>query len=196
MRPPLRTTGKALPVFTVRLTENAELRPLEPWQAPEFLEHMDRARAHTDPWIPWASRSTDLESARATLQGYADRQASDTGRIYGIWLDGVLVGGVMYVSFSTTSGNCEIGAWTEPAGEGHGLITAGVRLLLDYALVTRGLHRAEWLCSTVNARSGAVAQRVGMKLDGVLREWFPHNGVRHDKEVWSMLAPEWPAVRG
>ncbi|MEV7779950.1 GNAT family protein [Kitasatospora sp. NPDC088351] len=178
-------------MFAVPLAENAELRPLEPWQAAEFLAHIDRARAHTDPWIPWASRSTDLDSARATLQGYADRQAADTGRIYGIWLDGTLVGGVMFVHFSADAGNCEIGVWTEPAGEGRGLVGAAVRHLIDYAFGTRGLHRVEWYSSSANARSRAVAQRMGMKLDGTLREFFLHNGVRHNKEVWSILAPEW-----
>ncbi|MFH9354480.1 GNAT family N-acetyltransferase [Kitasatospora sp. NPDC017646] len=181
-------------MFSVPLAENAELRPLEPWQAPEFLAHIDRARAHTDPWIPWATFSTDLDSARATLQRYADRQATDSGRIFGIWQDGTLVGGVMFVHFDTKSGNCEIGAWTEPAGEGRGLITAAVRLLLDYAFTTRGLHRAEWWCSAVNARSRAVAERLGMRRDGVLREWILHNGVRLDKEIWAILAPEWAAT--
>ncbi|MFJ2865501.1 GNAT family N-acetyltransferase [Kitasatospora sp. NPDC087314] len=178
-------------MFAVPLAENAELRPLEPWQAAEFLAHIDRARAHTDPWIPWATRSTDLASARATLQRYADQQAADTGRIYGIWLDGTLVGGVMFVAFGVESGNCEIGVWTEPAGAGRGLVTAAVRHLLDYAFVIRGLHRAEWWTTSDNAPSRAAAQRVGMKLDGVLREFFLHNGVRHDMEVWSLLAAEW-----
>lgn len=72
-------------MYAIPLTNNAELRPLEPRQSAEFLAHIDRARPNTDPWIPWASRSTDLESARATLQTYADKQAADTERIYGIW---------------------------------------------------------------------------------------------------------------
>ncbi|MFJ9609810.1 GNAT family N-acetyltransferase [Kitasatospora sp. NPDC101176] len=180
-------------MFAVPLAENAELRPLEPWQAAEFLTHVDRARAHTDPWIPWATRSTDPASAHATLQRYADQQAADHGRIYGIWLDGTLVGGVMFVAFDTEAGNCEIGVWTEPAGEGHGLVTAAVRRLLDYAFVTRGLHRAEWWTSTDNTRSRAAAQRLGMTLDGVLREQSLYRGVRRDMEIWSLLASEWAA---
>lgn len=118
--------------------------PLEPWQAPEFLAHIDRARAHTDPWIPWATYSTDLDSARATLQSYADKQAADRGRIFGIWREGTLVGGVMFVHFDAAAGTCEIGVWSEPAGEGHGLVTAAARHLLTHAFTTRGLHRAEW----------------------------------------------------
>ncbi|AUG80036.1 hypothetical protein CFP65_5328 [Kitasatospora sp. MMS16-BH015] len=179
-------------MYAIPLAPGAELRPLEPWQAAEFLAHIDRGRATIDPWIPWASRSTDLDSARATLQGYADRQATDTGRIYGIWLEGTLVGGVMFVSFNAPSGNCEIGVWTEPAGEGKGLISAAVRHLIDYAFLERGLHRIEWWNTTDNLRSRAVAERMGMHLDGVLREYYLHNGVRHDEELWSLLRHEWP----
>ncbi|WP_042382447.1 GNAT family N-acetyltransferase [Streptacidiphilus melanogenes] len=179
-------------MYAVALAPDAELRPLDPWQAEEFLAHIDRAREGIDPFIPFAARNTDLESARATLQGYADRQAQDTGRIYGIWLDGTLVGGVMFVRFDAAAGNCEIGVWSEPAGQGRGLVTAAVRRLLAYAFEERGMYRAEWWSSTRNERSRAVAQRLGMTLDGTLRQYYPHNGVRHDKEIWSMLASEWP----
>ena len=183
--------GYAAPVFKVELGGGAELRPLEPWQAEEFLAHMDRARDTVDPWIPWASNSTDLESARATLQRYADNQARDAGRIYGIWLDGVLVGGVMFVRFDTRSGVCEVGCWLEPAGTGRGLITRSIELLIDWAFTVRGLHRVEWHCRPDNVASAAVARRVGMTHEATLRADFPWKGVRHDTQIWAVLAPEW-----
>jgi ribosomal-protein-serine acetyltransferase len=177
-------------MFSVPLGAGAELRPLEPWQAEEFLEHMDRARATVDPWIPWASVSTDLASARVTLQRYADLAARDAGRLYGIWLDGTLVGGTMFVAFDATSGICEVGCWLEPAGQGRGLITDAARMLVDWALRTRGLHRVEWHCRPDNTASSNVARRLGMRLEGVLRESYPYAGVRHDMEIWALLASD------
>ena len=32
-----------------------------------------------------------------------------------------------------------------------------------------------------------------MTCDGVLRENYLYLGVRHDSEIWSVLAPEWRA---
>jgi RimJ/RimL family protein N-acetyltransferase len=176
-------------VFAIDLGGGAELRPLEPWQAEEFLAHMDRARATVDPWIPWASMSTDLKSATATLQRYADLAARDAGRIYGIWLDGMLVGGTMFVAFNAAEGRCEIGCWLEPAGTGRGLITRAVALLIDWAIVRRGLHRVEWRCRPDNMASANVARRLGMQLDGVLRAEFLYRGVRYDTQVWALTAP-------
>jgi RimJ/RimL family protein N-acetyltransferase len=178
-------------VFAITLDDGAELRPLEPWRAEEFLAHLDRARAAIDPWIPWASMNTDLDSARATLQRYADMAASDAGRVYGIWLDGTLVGGTMFVSFDATARTCEIGCWLEPTAQGRGLVTRAVGHLLDWAVRERGIHRIQWLTRPDNTASSNVARRLGMRLDGVLREDWTYLGVRHSTEVWSLLAPEW-----
>ena len=182
-------------MFAIDLGGGAELRPLEPWQAPEFLAHMDRAREHVDPWIPWASLSTDLESATATLQRYADKQAQDAGRIWGIWLDGTLVGGTMFVTFDARGGVCEAGCWLEPAATGRGLITRSVRLTLDWAFRVRGMYRVEWRCRPDNTASSNVARRLGMSLDGVLRGAFLYGGVRHDTQLWAITAPEWNAAQ-
>ncbi|WP_331749102.1 MULTISPECIES: GNAT family protein [unclassified Streptomyces] len=179
-------------MFTLPLGDTARLRPLEPRHAQEFLAHIDRARPHVDPWIPWATFSTDLASATAVLQRYADKQAQDTARIYGVWLDGTLVGGVMFTRFDSASGVCEVGCWLEAAGEGRGLVTRACRALIDWAFSERGMSRVEWWASAGNTRSIEVARRLGMTRDGVLRKHTAYRGVRRDIEVWSVLSDEWP----
>ncbi|MEU0990040.1 GNAT family protein [Streptomyces sp. NPDC005953] len=171
--------------------ESAHLRPLEPWQASEFLAHMDRGRQYIGTYIGLPDVVTDAESARAFLRSYADKQAADTGRIYGIWLDGTLVGGVLFRTFDATTGTCEAGCWLEPSAVGRGLVTQAVRTIVDWAVEERGMHRIEWAVSAGNTASIKVARRLGMTRDGVLRQSYPHRGVRHDMEVWSVLAPEW-----
>jgi ribosomal-protein-serine acetyltransferase len=177
-------------MFAIDLGDGAELRPLEPWQAPEFLAHMDRARETVDPWIPWAGISTDLESATATLQRYADKAAHDAGRLFGIWLAGTLVGGVMFVHFDAVSGTCEVGCWLEPAAKGRGLVTRSVRLIIDWAIDVRGIHRVEWHCRPDNTASANVARRLGMHLDGLLRGNYLYQGVRYDTQLWSLIATD------
>jgi RimJ/RimL family protein N-acetyltransferase len=66
-----------------------------------------------------------------------------------------------------------------------------VEHLVDWAVRVRGIHRVEWQTRQENTASRNVARRLGMRLDGVLRAEFPYRGVRHDTEVWSLLAPEW-----
>jgi ribosomal-protein-serine acetyltransferase len=178
------------------LDETAELRALEPWNAAEFSAHIEQNREHLAQWLPWALTLTDVDGTRAWLQRYADSQAGDGGRIYGIWVDGELAGGTLFRIFETRFGAAEIGVWISPEASGRGLITRAARRMIDWVFKERGMHRVEWRCATNNERSSAVAKRLGMRLDGVMREAFPHNGVRHDVQVWSLLASEYDATHG
>ncbi|MFE0511372.1 GNAT family N-acetyltransferase [Streptomyces sp. NPDC058964] len=175
--------------------DGAELRPLEPWHAGEFLAHLDRGREFIGQYIAFGSRETDVESARALLVTYAEKRAADNGGLHGIWLDGKLVGGVLFRTFDAVQGNCEVGCWLEPAAAGRGLVTRAVTVLIDWAVEERGIHRVEWYAASANRPSVNVARRLGMTRDGVLRESHLHRGVRQDIEVWSVLAAEWRAAR-
>jgi ribosomal-protein-serine acetyltransferase len=142
-------------MFSIRLGDDgAELRPLQPWQAEEFLAHMDRGREFIGQHIALPDSVTNLESSRSFLQQYAAKAAADTGRIYGTWVAGKLVGGVLFRTMDVERCNAEAGCWLEPS---------------------------------------AVARRLGMTKEGVLRDYYPHRGQRHDVEIWSVLAPEWRA---
>ncbi|MEV0981800.1 GNAT family protein [Streptomyces sp. NPDC049915] len=181
-------------MFAISLGDGAELRPLEPWRAEEFLAHMDRGRDFIGAHMELPDLAADLDSARSYLQLYADKAASDTGRLYGIWLDGTLVGGVSFPKFDAAAGICEAGCWLEPAATGRGLVGRAARLIIDWAINERGIHRVQWFVSPKNTPSINVAKRLGMTCEGVLRETYLYRGVRHDAEVWSVLAPEWQAL--
>ncbi|GAB3431977.1 GNAT family N-acetyltransferase [Flindersiella endophytica] len=175
--------------------DGAELRPLEPWQAEEFLTHMDRAREQVSRYIGLADAVSDLASSRAYLQSYADKTAADTGRIWGIWADGKLVGGVLFRVMDVVRSSAEAGCWLEPAAVGRGLVTRAARAIIDWAIEERGFHRVEWVAATDNQASIAVARRLGMQKEGVLRENYPHRGTRLTSEIWSVLASEWRTAK-
>ncbi|MFF5634542.1 GNAT family N-acetyltransferase [Streptomyces sp. NPDC012825] len=183
-------------MFAIPLGDDgAELRPLEPWRAEEFLAHMDRGREYIGRHIGLPDVVTDLDSARAFLRSYAEKTANDTGRIHGIWTGGTLVGGVMFRTMDVAQGTAEAGCWLEPSAAGKGLVTRACRIIIDWAVEERGIHRVEWYASTENGPSVAVARRLGMTKEGVLRENYPRRGFRTSTELWSVLAPEWRAAK-
>src|SRR5262249_23158055 len=104
-RPGLRPCDDR-PMFAVPLGDDgAQLRPLEPWHAEQFLAHMDRGRQFIGRYIGFPDRATDLATSRALLRSYAEKAASDTGGIYGIWADGKLVGGVLFRTMDVANGS-------------------------------------------------------------------------------------------
>ncbi|WP_251095053.1 GNAT family protein [Streptomyces sp. Caat 7-52] len=175
--------------------DGAELRPLEVWHAGELLDNIDRGREFIGRHIGLADAVSDLDGAHAWLKSYADKRGADAGSLHGLWLGGKLVGGLLFRVWDTPSGVCEAGCWLEPAAAGRGLVTRGLRVLFDWAFEERGMHRVEWHVSSANEPSISVARRLGMTREGVLRENYPHRGVRTSTEIWAVLAAEWRAAR-
>ncbi len=180
-------------MLSLDLGDGLALTALEPWQAAEFAEFVADERDHLAPWLPWGSSIEDEELAGAFLQRYADGTAADGGRIYALRVDGRMVGGTLYRTFEPAVGVCEVGVWLAAGAQGHGYVTRAAAAMLDWALLERGLHRAEWHCVPENAASRRVAERLGLTLEGTLRESWEHSGRRWDTEVWAVLAPEWRA---
>jgi ribosomal-protein-serine acetyltransferase len=182
-------------MFKTSLGDGIELRPLTPESAEELLAHMDRGRAFIGRHVGLADAVSDMDGARRVLESFAKKAVEDTGRMWGIWVDEVLVGGVLFRTMDFRMETAEAGCWLEPSAVGRGLVTRAVTAIIDWAIEVRGIHRVDWWASTRNTASIAVAERLGMTKEGVARESYLHRGERHDMEVWSVLAPEWRAAR-
>lgn len=173
------------------LGDGLELTPLEVWQAAEFAAFIETERGHLAPWLPWARSITDEESARQFLQRYADGTAADGRRIYSLRVEGRMVGGSVFRVFEPDAGQCEVGVWLAAGAQGRGHVSRAVTAMLDWAFSVRGLRRAEWHCVPENTASRAVAQRLGLRLEGTLRESWEYAGRWWDTEIWAVLASEW-----
>jgi ribosomal-protein-serine acetyltransferase len=182
-------------MFAHSLGDGAELAMLEPWHAEEFFATIDRARPALLAAIPAAREVYSVEDARTVLQRWADAHAQDTRHLTGIWREGALVGVVQLFSFDTKAATCEMGVWMAPWAQGRGLVTKACWELLDWAFRTRGMRRVQWGNNPTNVKSAAVAQRLGMTREGVLRSAFALGEDRWDIELWSLLAEEWPTPR-
>ena len=92
----------------------------------------------------------------------------------------------------------EIGwTWLIPAAQRGGFNTEAKLLMLRHAFETWRVRRVTLKTDARNARSRAAIERLGARLDGVLRAHVPAagGGVR-DSAVYSLLTEEWPSVEG
>lgn len=167
-----------------------EVRDLEPWHAEELAEFFRRSGADLYEWLPWES----FESAEATLPfltRFAEGRGADNRRLFGLWLDGTLVGGTLFPTINARAGTAELGVFLAREARGQGVVTQTVEAMIAWAFETRGLRRLEWRCSPGNAASRAIPQRLGFTHEGTLRQVFQVREDLHDLEVWSLLRHEW-----
>jgi ribosomal-protein-serine acetyltransferase len=180
-------------LLSLSLGDDAEMRALEPWNAAELLEFADKHREFLAPWAPWTETATNMDDTTGWLERFAKRHAADTGRLYGIWVAGKLVGGAMWRILDASTGVGELGVWLSPGVLGRGLITRACERMIEWAVDQRGLERVEWVCDVNNGPSRAVAQRLGMTHEGTFRKADPMHGRRVDMQLWAVLADEWQA---
>jgi RimJ/RimL family protein N-acetyltransferase len=91
----------------------------------------------------------------------------------------------------------EIGwTWLSRAAQRTAINTSAKRLMLGHAFDTWGVVRVHLKTDERNLRSRAAIERLGAKLDGLLRaHMLASDGTPRTSAWYSILASEWPAVR-
>ena len=91
----------------------------------------------------------------------------------------------------------EIGwTWLAPAAQRTVVNTEAKRLMLAHAFERWEVYRVSLKTDVRNVRSRAAIERIGAKLDGILRAHSPAaDGGARDTAYYSMLAREWPDAR-
>lgn len=83
----------------------------------------------------------------------------------------------------------ELGFWGRSSLVGRGLFSEAAHGLANYAFSRFGAKRVEAICDDLNARSIRLCERIGMQLEGVLRqERRAPDGSLRNTRVYSKLA--------
>jgi RimJ/RimL family protein N-acetyltransferase len=107
------------------------------------------------------------------------------------------VGMTTYMNIDAINQRVEIGStWYAAAVQRTGLNTEAKLLLLSHAFEALGCIAVELRTHFLNQQSRRAIERLGAKLDGVLRSHQrAGDGTLRDTCVYSITASEWPAVR-
>jgi ribosomal-protein-serine acetyltransferase len=132
-----------------------------------IFEAVDRSRDHLRPWFPWVDLTrtvADVESRYAVAAAQHAR-----GKLYEfVILDGeTIVGKVDLHSICNADSFALLGYWLSQEAEGRGLMTPAIAHVIAFASDDLGLQRLELRTSVTNARSRALAERLGFHLSPV-----------------------------
>ena len=107
------------------------------------------------------------------------------------------VGMTTYMNIDSVNRRVEIGStWYAKRVQRTGLNTEAKLLLFAHAFDRLGCIAVELRTHFMNQQSRRAIERLGAKLDGILRSHVvAPNGTLRDTCVYSVIAPEWPAVR-
>jgi ribosomal-protein-serine acetyltransferase len=176
------------------LSDGVLLRPLEEADGEELYALVEENRPHLARWMPWAAGQT-REGATAFIRKAIKQEQDEDAVQVAMLVDGAIVG-VLGHEIDRQNSSTTIGYWLAAQHQGKGLMTAAVERLVSHAFDELNLNRVELEVAPDNSRSRALAERLGFREEGVLREAerFAEGDYR-DLVVYSMLAFEREARR-
>lgn len=149
---------------------------------------------HLARWLAWArDEPQPLHVHLQLVRAFRRRFDGDEDYAYGVFDagDGVLLGSVSLHPVPGEPGAWSLGYWIAREHGGRGLATEAAGALVRCAFEVERAARVEIHCDASNARSRALAARLGFRLDAELRERGHAPG--EARAVHSLLASEHPA---
>jgi RimJ/RimL family protein N-acetyltransferase len=174
---------------------HAILVPLSPDHAPALAEAVKDGEL----WTLWYTGVAAPEDMAADIdRRLALREAGSCLPFTVIdKTSGQPVGMTTYMNIDADNRRVEIGAtWYRASMQRTGVNTECKYMLLRHAFEDLDCIAVEWRTHFYNTQSRRAIERLGAKLDGILRNHSrARNGTLRDTCVYSIIASEWPTAK-
>jgi RimJ/RimL family protein N-acetyltransferase len=175
--------------------EHVSLVPLSQTHHDQLVQ----AVADGDLWNLWYTLVPSPERMRAEIERRLALQSQGSMVPFAVIerSSGTAVGMTTYMHVDAANRRVEIGStWYRERVQRTGLNTECKLLLLTHAFERLNCIAVEFRTHFFNRQSRAGIERLGAKLDGILRQHqIAPNGTLRDTCVYSILNGEWPTVK-
>ncbi|GAB3660879.1 GNAT family protein [Zhihengliuella somnathii] len=179
------------PTLTGRLVTLEPLRP-------EHAEAMEEAAADGELWDLWYTHVPRPGEMAAQIETRLGLERLGTMMPFAVFdASGRALGMTSFANLDRELPRVEIGyTWNRASAHGTGTNAESKLLLLTHAFEVLGCPAVEFRTHWLNHQSRQAIERLGAKLDGVLRAHRRmEDGSLRDTCVYSIVESEWPAVR-
>ena len=175
-------------------SERVNLEPLDQRHCDDLVEAVKDGAL----WTLWYTSVPPPDGMQAEIERRLSLQAAGTMLPFGVIdnVSGRAVGMTTYMNVDAKNRHVEIGStWYRQSVQRTALNTQCKLMLLTHAFETLDCIAVEFRTHAFNHQSRKAIERLGAKLDGVLRNHqIASNGTLRDTYVYSIIASEWPTV--
>jgi len=141
-------------------------------------------------WMPWCHADYSIEESRAWVEARAE--AWEKGTQYDFVItdakDGFFLGGCGLNRFDHANRTANLGYWVRTSRTKGGAASAAARLLARLGLGELELNRIEIVVAAGNKASQRVAEKVGAKREGILRNRLIIRDRVYDAVLFSLIS--------
>ena len=161
------------------------------YDAEEIFRLVEENRLRLREWFPWLDSTKTAADVRLLITKALIGHVAGTRFDNVIIADSQIVGLVVFDWINHGNKSAGVKYWIDIDAEGKGILTCAVVELIEIAFGSMGMHRIEIRAATGNAKSCAVATRLGMRFEGTIKdaEWLYDHYVDHN--IYAITKPEW-----
>ena len=182
-------------MVTIPINSQLTLRTYTIDDAEALFAAIDTNRKHLNPWLNWVKATTKPEHSLQFIEHSIHQVKMQEALPMGIFYNDKVIGGIGMHQWDQSLKKAQIGYWITKEYEGKGIMTAAVQHFVHFLFSKAGLNKVEIHFIPSNKRSAKIAERLGAKVEGVLRQSYLQNGLADDIVITGLLKSEWnPAV--
>jgi len=171
------------------VTRRLRLEATGPAHADGMWSAVESSQREIRPWMAWAIAPT-LEDTLAFVVGAEREWDRGTSRNFTILLDREVIGSVGINRVEPVLLAAQVGYWLRTDHNNRGYMTEAASATVEFAFAELGLHRLELHAAPDNRASARVAQKLGFRREGLLRDGARGVGGWHDVDVYGLLASD------
>lgn len=161
--------------------------------AEEIYQHVEASRKELRPWLDWEISTRSPQDYLRFLEFTQKPWTDGTGFYYLVRdkSDDSYIANLSVNEYIEKKRQALLGYWQSTARCGHGYLTEAVTVL-EKALFEAGAHKIVIRTDVLNLKSAAVPQRLGYKLEGILRDddYAPNENRFRDINHFAKLNPK------
>lgn len=178
------------PTFSVKMTSRIQLRLIDHCDTDKLFSLIDSNRDHLRTWHSWVDAVLSRDDADRMISRWKQQNANNQGFCSGILFDGQLCGVLHHLNVDWQNRWTALSYWLDAAHQGRGIMTLCCRVLIVHAFAAWNFNRVTIECATENVRSRAIPERLGFKLEGIVRAVERLQDRHVDHAVYGLLRSE------
>lgn len=171
-------------------TERLILRKLVPEDAPDLLAYAaDPDVAKYVTWGPYLSVHDAYRFIFWAIDRYNRQQEAPWAVFHK--KDGRIIGTMGISEWNPRHRRAEVSYSIGAKYWGQGITPEALSKVFDFGFNALGINRLEAFCIPENVASSRVMEKMGMRLEGLLRQRLYAKGIYHDVQMYSILKADW-----
>ena len=192
---PREGSGDFRPARLLHVENGLDLQLVGEDDAGELFAVVDSNREYLREWLPWLDATNSFEDEKAFISNSLEEYQKREGVFYTIRLEGRIIGTISLNWIDWANKAAGVGYWLSKNQTGNGYVTKSCIRLMEHCFDDLSLHRFVLEAAVDNIPSCEIAERIGMRLEGITkdREWLYDHYV--DAKLFAITKPEWDQKR-